>query len=72
MCCVAAVKLQAEGRFVFSPQRPDRLWGPPSRGALSQEIKRQGRKADQLTPSTAGVKNHGAAPPFSHVLMACA
>jgi hypothetical protein len=40
-------------RFFTSPQRPDRLWGPPS-------VKRQGCEADHSPPSSAEFKNGGA------------
>jgi hypothetical protein len=49
--------------FFSSPPRPDRLWDPPSllsnvyQGALSLGVKRLGREADQLPPSSAEVKN---------------
>jgi hypothetical protein len=46
-------------RFLSSPQRPDRLWGPG--------VKRSGREADHLLPSSAEVKNSGAiisTPPY--------
>jgi hypothetical protein len=64
-------------RFVFSPQRPDRLWGLPSllsngyQGALSPGVKGQGREADHSPPSSAEVKNmwiYTSIPPY--VLMA--
>jgi hypothetical protein len=48
-------------RSKYSPQHPDRLWGPPSLlsngyGALSSGVKRQVREADHSTPSSAEVK----------------
>jgi hypothetical protein len=52
-----------------SPKRPGRLWGPTQppiqlvRGALSPEIKRQGREADHSLPSTDEVKKVGATLP---------
>jgi hypothetical protein len=58
-------------RFVSSPQRPDRLWGPPShltngyRGAFSLVVKRPGSKADYSPPSSVEIKNDGAIPPFA-------
>jgi hypothetical protein len=48
-------------RFLSSPQRPDRLWGPPNplsngyRGAISPGVKRQGSKADHSSQSRSRV-----------------
>jgi hypothetical protein len=49
-------------RFLSSPQRPERLWGPP--GLLSsgyqgpfREVKGQGRGNGHLFPSSAEVTN---------------
>jgi hypothetical protein len=58
--------------FLFStacrpPRRPRRspiYWVP---GALYPEVKRQGREADHLPPSSAEVKNGGAIPPLLHM-----
>jgi hypothetical protein len=55
----AGVRFPAGARFFFSPQRPDRLWGPPSLlsnryprggGALSPGAMRLGREADHSPP----------------------
>jgi len=50
--------------FFSPPPRPDRLWGPPSLLSngyqelfLSLGVKRPGREADHLFPSSAEVKN---------------
>jgi hypothetical protein len=47
----------------FSPQCPDRLWGPPSLqwvlGALSLGVKWPGREADLSSPSSAPICVHG-------------
>jgi hypothetical protein len=44
------------GARIFSyTRRPDQLWGPPS--LLSLGVKREGRKADHLPPTSANVKN---------------
>jgi hypothetical protein len=61
-------------RFISSPQRPDRLWGPPRllsngyRGARSSGVKWQGREADHSPPPTsAEVKNtwiYTSTPPY--------
>jgi hypothetical protein len=51
-----------ESIIVFSSRRPDRLWGPRSllfsgyRGDVSPGLKRQGREADHLPPTSAEVK----------------
>jgi hypothetical protein len=48
--------------FSFSPERPDRLWGPLSllfsgyRGSLSR-VKRPWREVDHSRPSSAEVRN---------------
>jgi hypothetical protein len=50
----------------FSPQCPDRLWGPTNllyngcRGFLPQGVKRQGCETDHAPPFSAEVKNGGA------------
>jgi hypothetical protein len=72
----AWVRFPAGAKFFSAPQRPDRLWGASIllsngyRGEISPEVKRPGREADHLLPSTAEVKDGGAIPPFPHVLMA--
>jgi hypothetical protein len=66
------VSVSGGARFFSSPQRPDRLWGPPRllpsgyRGTLSPGTKRPGREADHSPPSSAQVKNDGAIPPLPH------
>jgi hypothetical protein len=56
--------------ILFSPKRPDRLWGPPSllyngcRGAVSLVVKRQVREADHSPLSSDEAKNGGAIPPL--------
>jgi hypothetical protein len=42
---------------------------PMATGALSLRVKRQGREADHLPPSSAEVRNGGTIPPFRHVLV---
>jgi hypothetical protein len=49
-------------KFLSSPPRPDRLYGPPSLlsnvyQGLSLGVRRPGREADHSPPSSAGVKN---------------
>jgi hypothetical protein len=59
-------------RFFSSPQRPYRLWVPPSllsngyRGIFPREEKRQGPEADHSPTSSAEVKNCGAIHPLPH------
>jgi hypothetical protein len=76
------VSVPARGKkFLSSLQRPDQLWDPPSvksgsysyqppsqlvPRALSLRLKRLGREADHLPPSSAEVKIGGAIPPLSH------
>jgi hypothetical protein len=62
--------LNLEPSKVFStPQRPDRLWGPPSlmssgyRGYFAR-AKWPGREVDRSPPSSAEVKNSGTVPPL--------
>jgi hypothetical protein len=61
-------------RSVCSPQRPDRLWVPPSllyngcRGPFPPGVKRPGCGADSSPQSCAEVKNGGAIPPLRHTL----
>jgi hypothetical protein len=55
-------------RFVYSSQRPDRLWGLPSLlfqwlpGALSVRVERPGRETGHSPPSNAEVKKSGDIP----------
>jgi hypothetical protein len=54
-------------KFVYSPQRPDWLWGPPCllyKGY--QGVKWPGREADRSPPFSAEVKNGGDIPPLPH------
>jgi hypothetical protein len=57
-------------RFVYTPQRPDQPWGPPSllfngyEGALSQREMRPCHETDHSAPSIADVKKSGATPPL--------
>jgi hypothetical protein len=57
--------------FLFYPQRPDWLWGPPNllfngyRGSFPG-LKRPGLEADHSPPSSADVKNSGAVSPLPH------
>jgi hypothetical protein len=56
-----------------TPQRPDRLWGPPRLlsngyvGAISPGVKRPWREAHHLTPPSAEVKDGGAVTPLPHM-----
>jgi hypothetical protein len=61
-------------RFFTSPRRPHRLWGPPQPpiqwvpGALSPEVKRPGREADHLPPTSAEIKKmwiYTSIPPYT-------
>jgi hypothetical protein len=63
------VRFPGGSRIFSSPQRSDRLWGPPS--PLSSEymdgfpgINLPGCQADHSPPSSAKVNNGGAIPPF--------
>jgi hypothetical protein len=64
--------IPSRGKFFFSPQLPDRLWGPPSllyngsQQFFSRGVKRPVREADHSPQSSAGVKNGRAIPPLSH------
>jgi hypothetical protein len=64
--------IPGRARFVFSPQRPDRLWGLPGlpsngyRGGLSPGVKRPWRQADHSPLPRAEVKNSAAIPPLPH------
>jgi hypothetical protein len=50
-----------------SPQRPDRLWGPPSLLSNGHGGPFSGGKADHSPPSRAEVKNGGTLPPLPHM-----
>jgi hypothetical protein len=61
------VLIPGRGKIFFcTPQRPDRIWGPPSLLALWPGIKPPGREADQSPPSNAEVGNSGAILPLLH------
>jgi hypothetical protein len=47
----------------MEPAQSPIQWLP---GAVSPEVKRQGREDDHSPPSSAEVKNAGAIPPFPH------
>jgi hypothetical protein len=59
-------------KIFSSPQRPDRLWGPPSllfngyRGSFPG-VKQPGPEADHSPPSSTEVKNCGAVSPLPHM-----
>jgi hypothetical protein len=62
--------------FLFSRESRSALW--PTRlpiqwvrGAVSPGVKRQGREADHLPPSSAEVKKGGAIPPLPHTSSWC-
>jgi hypothetical protein len=67
------IQVPVGSRFVSSPQRLDRLWGPSSllfnghQGIFSPGGRTTGREADHLPPSSAEVKNDGAIPPLRHM-----
>jgi hypothetical protein len=57
------VRVPVESRILFSPRRPDRLWGPAQPPpiqwvpeALSPGVKRSGREADYSPPASADFK----------------
>jgi hypothetical protein len=56
--------LYREARPTLGPTRPPIQLVP---GALSQEIKRQGREADHSPPSSDEVRKRGAIPPLPHM-----
>jgi hypothetical protein len=65
--------LPGSARFFYTPQRPDRPWGPPSllpggsRWLYPGRIKRPGREADYSPQSSAEVKKSGALLPRPHI-----
>jgi hypothetical protein len=70
-CCPGSIPGSA--RFFYSPQRPDRLWGPTTllsngyREIFPRGVKRQERETDHSLPSCAEVKNGGAVSPLPHM-----
>jgi hypothetical protein len=70
-----AMGYELDGRgsiFLFSTAPSQALEPTPSLLSngylgLSQRVKRQGREADYLTPSSAEVMNGGAVPPLPHL-----
>jgi hypothetical protein len=70
---IATGIIPGSARLFPSLQLSDWLWGftqPPvqwARGVLFPGVKRQGREADHLPPSSAEVKNGGAVPPLPHM-----
>jgi hypothetical protein len=69
--------IPGNARFFSSPQRPDRLWGPPNflsygyRRLFPRGLNRQRREADYSPPSNGEVKNDGAIPPLPHMSSWC-
>jgi len=65
-----AIMLQILLMFSSSPQRPDRLLGPPSlltswyQGLFPRGVNRPGREADCSPPSSAEIKNEYLSLPF--------
>jgi hypothetical protein len=62
--------IPGRGRFASSPQRPNRLWGPPS-ASLSIGVKRTGHETDQSSPSSAEIMNCGVVPPHPYTSWMC-
>jgi hypothetical protein len=64
--------IPGSARLFSYPQRPDRLWGPPTvlsnmyQGSVLG-LKRPGRDADHSPPSIAEAKNGRAIPPVPHM-----
>jgi hypothetical protein len=67
------VRVPVGSRIFSSPQRPDRLWGPPTilsngyRDSFSR-VKRQVREADHSPPASAEVKEtwvYTSIPPYA-------
>jgi hypothetical protein len=59
--------------FLSSPQRPDRLWGPPLQwvpGAVSPGVKRPGRESDHSPPPVQRSRRRGAISPPQYVFIA--
>jgi hypothetical protein len=50
-------------KFLTTPQRPDRFWGPPSGYRGEEQL---GYEADHSSPSSAEVKKGRAMPPLPH------
>jgi hypothetical protein len=65
--------IPGSARFLSSPQRADRLRGPPNlldngyRRLLPRGVKRQGREADHSHQSSAKVKKDGDIPVILHM-----
>jgi hypothetical protein len=66
------VLVSVGSRKLYSPRRPDWLLGPPNpltkgcRRVISTGVKRQGREADQSSPTRAEVKKTWIYVPLSH------
>jgi hypothetical protein len=65
----------SDKRFLSTPQRRERLWGPPASslmgtGVSFSGVKRPRIEADYSPPSTAEAKNGRAIPPLPYAFMA--
>jgi hypothetical protein len=67
----AGIRFLSGAKVPFTPQRPDRLQGPPTQtptqwvpGALPSRVKRSGREANEPPPSSPEVEHCGAIPPL--------